>query len=453
MRGNLVRTLPVFFCASACAIASASTTPSLPTVRNCHDGFTNWIKKNPEPEGRPLRLVSIDCVGISTDSLAVTSVSPDATTVEGWSSGYTQHFNIAPLGQPGLIRVPNKVTFRTVASGYASPSAPDAITWSGDSDSLWSVRQDVNPSGFATSGLTPIKVDRNGSIHQLPPLGHPAGPLDGLMWIGGEGKALALFGWRGGSYKPEHIDPNPTMAIVDASTGRILDTLPARNIPTFKQTRPAYGFANSIGSASGAILRDGRARVVFRMNRWIERPRSGSQKPADFIRHAGFWLEWTQGESPQEWRDSAPHDWATPAVLSSDGSKMLVIRTLQPDGVQVFDCDECKVPPPTPVTGPIAELIDVVTRRVLWSVPATASQFWPQRAAPAMSGDGRFALVELPPSGMRRGIGLIDMRDGKVIQTIAPSMIGSYPDKFGFTQDSKRVWVATSGIVRFYSFD
>jgi len=40
-----------------------------------------------------------------------------------------------------------------------------------------------------------------------------------------------------------------------------------------------------------------------------------------------------------------------------------------------------------------------------------------------------------------------------VIQTIAPSMVGSYADSFGFTKEGKRVWVATANVVRIYSFD
>jgi len=448
-----MRALPLVLSIVACAAATASTPPDLPLFHGCHDGFINWIKKNPEPEASPLRLVSIDCVGISSDSYYPTSVSPNGAAVQHWSSGYIQHFNIAPLGEPGGVQLVNKVTYRTLASHDPSGAAPDAIAWSVDSGALWSVRQAVNPSGFAITGLTPIKLGLDGSIHDLPLLRHAAGPLDGIMWVGGEGKAVALFGWRGGYYKPEHDDPEPTLAIIDASTGKILDSLPVRTIPTFKDRLPAYGVTHSIGSATGAILPDGRVRTVLHMNRWTERPQGGSNKREDIIRHTDFWLEWTQGEAPQEWRDSYASDWLKPAVLSADGSRLLVMRELQPNGVQVFDCDDCKVTPPTPVTGTIAELIDVVTRRALWTLPATATQFWSQRTPPAISPDGRYGLFQLPPSDMRRPIALVDMRNGRIIQTIAPSMVGSYADSFGFTKEGKRVWVATANVVRIYSFD
>lgn len=448
-----MRTAALGICAAACAIGAASAESVLPQFRGCHDGFINWIKKNPEPEGRALRLVSIDCVEMSSNSFSEVILSPDERAFGHWLWGFSQHIEIVQLGQATSTRVANKVNFRSIASTDTSRNAPKAIAWSADSATLWSVRQDLNPSGFALSGLSPIRVGLDGSIHDLPALRHPAGPLDGIMWIGDKGKALALFGWRGGSYKPEHNDPNPSLAIVDAAKGSVLESLPARAIPTFRETLPAYGVTYSIGGASGVILRDGRVRVVLRMNGWIERPRNGSQKPDDFIKHSGFWLEWTQGEAPQEWRDPYDSLRAMPAVLTPDGSRILVTRELQPKGIRVFDCDDCKVPPPTPVTARIVEMVDLSTRRVLWSVTATAREFWSQGAAPAISADGRYGFIELPPADNRRPLALIDMRDGKVIQTIAPSMIGSYPDSFGFTRSGKGVWVATGNQVRFYEFN
>jgi hypothetical protein len=74
--------------------------------------------------------------------------------------------------------------------------------------------------------MRPVRTVQQGEIEPLPELHHAAGPLDALLWAGGDGLAVAQFGTRGGFYRPEHDDPNPTFAIVDARRGIVLDTLP-----------------------------------------------------------------------------------------------------------------------------------------------------------------------------------------------------------------------------------
>ncbi|HYI41710.1 MAG TPA: hypothetical protein VE053_15485 [Allosphingosinicella sp.] len=84
-------------------------------------------------------------------------------------------------------------------------------------------------------------------MRPLPALRHPARPLDGLQWIGGEGRALALFGARGGYYRPEHEDPEPTLAMVDAGLGRVLASVPARTLPRLRRRLDAHGLMVGIG--------------------------------------------------------------------------------------------------------------------------------------------------------------------------------------------------------------
>jgi len=83
-------------------------------------------------------------------------------------------------------------------------------------------------------------------------------------------------------------------------------------------------------------------------------------------------------------------------------------------------------------------------------VPARAVNFWAQNARPTISGDGRYALVQVPPEGGRLPIALIAMRDGRVLARFSPFQAGSYPQSFGFTADGRRVWLASGNIVFVY---
>lgn len=73
--------------------------------------------------------------------------------------------------------------------------------------------------------MRPVLAYVSGTVELLPEPRHPAGPLDALLWINGRGLALAQFGTRGSHYRPEHADPAPTFAYLDAEAGRVLDSL------------------------------------------------------------------------------------------------------------------------------------------------------------------------------------------------------------------------------------
>jgi hypothetical protein len=84
---------------------------------------------------------------------------------------------------------------------------------------------------------------------------------------------------------------------------------------------------------------------------------------------------------------------------------------------------------------------------VLWRLQARATQFWNQRAAPAISPNGRYALVEIPPEAGRAMVALVSMKDGKIRQRFSAVHVGSYKQAFGFTEGGKRVWLTSGNIV------
>lgn len=404
----------------------------------------------------PLRFDSAALLDVQSSPYGVTDaiLSPDGTAVARWHGGAPAPVEIVQIGRPGRVEVPNQVTFRsfTLLSMRRGPSS-DALAWSSDSRMLWSVRQEtVKPNGWALGGLEPIMIGRDGTVGALPALRHSAGPLDGLQWVGGKGEALALFGAKGGYYRPEHDDPEPTLAMVDASRGRLLDSIRARSLAALRRRMDAHGVR--FAGAAATLLGDGRICTVIQFGRWSENS-SGAGSNRDPIVHPPVWLYWTQGEQPLERRSPYPEDSFNHLVLTSGGTRLLVLRPLQADGTQIkHRAPPCRQrPPPRPVTGSIAELIEVSSGRVLWRLRRRVDRFWNQNASPAVSGDGRFALIALPPEDDRLPIALVDMRNGRIVQTMAPAHVGSYAYALGFTEDGRRAWVAVHNRMIFYEFD
>lgn len=427
----------------AAALAAAAPTGGDVPVKGCPRDiggvFTTRLSG-----GGPLRLAGVTCVDLQAGASVTTNpfVSPDGRRAAQWSDQDPWPVRIATLDQPGLVSISNRVAFRNFAglgrALFGGP--PDALAWSSDSRSLWSVRQETVSPYDASSGLRPIRIGVDGKLRPLPALRHKAGPLDALLWVGGDGLALAQFGTRGGYYRPEHDDPSPTFAMVDVAQGRVLDAWPARQLPALRNRPQAYG--QSVALAAATILPDGRLRAVLS---FIRRTEQGSAPEP--IEHPGLWLLWTQGEAPMAWLDP-PAD-KTPMALSPDGSALLVSRPLYPGGVWIVGCRiRCKPgPPPPPVSGPVAELIDLATRLPLWRIDGRAIGHWSPRTAPAISADRRHALIELPPEGDRLPVALVSMRDGRILQRILAFEVGSYPQTFGFVRGGRQVWLAGGNVI------
>lgn len=441
------------FLASLLGLAAIASARPAPATHGCDSGFLERFDQGPMEPG-PLRLASVVCYEFGPGSSDADPIlSPDGRSIVQWPT-HQRPMEIVALDRPGVVSLRNQVTFRNFAGiGGGQGTTPDSLAWATDSRSLWSVRQRaVSPGGWALSGLIPISIRPDGTIRELPALRHPAGQLDGLLWVGGDGLALAQFGTLGGYYRPPHGDISPTVAMVDAARGRVLADFPLESVPGFAARWRAHGMM--ITGATAALPRDGRIRAVVQFSRWTETPRTAAGQEGEPIRHLGSWLVWTQGETPRIWPAPYPGDHHNPLALSPDGSKLLAVRPLQPDGVQVEcrapPCRGPQPPPPTPRSGPVAELIDVASRQVLWRVSARADRFWNRASAPAISGDGRHALIEIPPTSDRAPIALIDMRTGRIVQRIAPTLTGSYRPSFGFTAGGRRVWVDVGNVILFY---
>jgi hypothetical protein len=255
------------------------------------------------------------------------------------------------------------------------------------------------------------------------------GTLDGLLWAGGDGLAVAQFGTRGASYQPAHDDPNPTFAIVDALSGRVLDALPFSAIePQPLQSR--FGPPQTVvKQPRAAILPDGRVRLLFR---------AGPQ-----------WIVWTQGQRPVVLPDPYPYGIEMPPshlVLSPDGSRVLIGRHLRTHG-GIHIRGQGTIPG-KPVEGVLAALHDVDTGRELWTMRATAVHDF-GFPAPSISPDGRTALVGLMPTEGIPPIGLISAQDGKILQTL-PAPGRTYA--MGFARGGRAVWTNADELTALYEF-
>lgn len=421
------------------------------SVVRCPD---NLRQAELEPLGSgPARLVRIHCVNLpGGQESRLPNVSPDGRFVAFWDAGQISPLDVMPFDGRVGVQIPNRVTFRTFGSG-SQIASQDALHWRSDSAALWSVEQQVvHPSGFALSGLTPILIDHDGNVQRLTSPQHASGPLDALAWIGGDGRALAQFGTRGGYYRPEHEDRSPTLAMIDVPSLRILDTLTAADSEDLGlRVVSSGGFG--LFDVSTVQLRDGRLRALLRFQRIVDRsakPTAVSARVPDrFI--PAVWLVWTQSERPVRLSPTFD-DRSVTAEFSPDGYQILAWRPVQPEGVRDNNhCRDCPPPPPpTPVDGVVATLVDTHSGRPVWTLNARASEFWSHAGRPVINPTGRTALIALPATENRQVVGLLSMTDGRVLQRFSLTCNGCLPQSFGFTGDGRQMWIATANHLAFY---
>lgn len=382
------------------------------------------------PSGNgPVRLLGIDCPPGGNQS-----VSPDGKRSFGrrYPEGQKRR-GPAVLVVGGMEKGGETVTYPLDPSFETFTFSKHTIFhWASDYRSIWGGEQKSAPGGFAAEPLRPVLLLPDGTIKSLPALEGPGGPLDGLLWIGGDGLALAQFGTRGGYYRPEHPDPEPTMAFVDAKRGKYLDWFAFKKFP---RAVSAQGQPMVPLQIASVLLPNGRPRVLL-------------QWPS------GYSLLWTQGSEPRE--VSLPEvPWGATIEITPDGERLLISYHLSAAGAicETYDDEPDTCPPPKAVTGKLAELIDIESGRTIWDVRETATRF-ESHASPIISPNGRYALVSFPQNeSFKRGswliygrIALVSMSDGKVLQTM-PSFSEGYSMSFG---EGARFYIGSVGYLATY---
>jgi hypothetical protein len=199
----------------------------------------------------------------------------------------------------------------------------------------------------------------------------------------------------------------------------VLDTLP---FDASWQNR-FDALRNTVNQAGAAVLPDGRVRLLFRV---------GLQ-----------WIVWTQGQRPKV----LPAPYArenTNLSFSPDGSRILIGRHLRTNG-WVHIRGEGTIPG-EPNEGVLVAMYDIETGQESWSIRATAVRDF-HFPVPAISPDGRMALVGLMPAKEIPAIGLVSMQDGRILQRL-PAPGASY--SMGFVQSGKSVWTHYFGVTALY---
>jgi WD40-like Beta Propeller Repeat len=421
--------LRVLFIAALVLLASrpseAPAQPAAPPRINCPDPYP--VTADLMPAGAsPLVLAQIYCLKLRQTYFPTSApmISPD-----GQSIAYYEHDTILRVGR--LDGRGGWTDYQADLGVFATFEldkyrAARAVAWASHSRFLWTATHErERPLGFAVTAMRPVHTLEGGGLQPLPPLQYGAGPLDALLWAGGDGLAVAQFGTRGGYYRPEHQDPAPTFAIVDAARGLVLDSLLFDAIAPLRLRGPGTPPRVLVRNAAATVLPDGKVRVLLSV---------------------GQWVVWTQGEAPRVLPDPYGGDQLSRIALSPDGARVLVGRLLRTEGGMCIRLTGCT--PGRPVEGILVALYDVESGRALWSIRATATNDY-EFPTPAISPDGRYALVGLMPQGDRPQIGLLAMTDGAIVQTL-PAPAGSYT--MGFARGGRTVWTQGYGVAALYDF-
>lgn len=371
------------------------------------------LSREVRPSAGPLELVAVSCLSLPGTSFprSAPALSPDGTKffaydgIEGLWMG-----DVGAQAPPR--RVFGRLTFPTL--GYAD-TLPFA--WSADSRSLLGARQPTGPGGWALGPLVPLAIPDSAEPEEFPAVTHAAGPLDGLLWVGSNGLAVAEFGTKGGYYRPEHADPRPTIALIDGRRGEVLEWIefPGVESPLAR-----------IQAIDARLDGDGRVRAVLTFDK--------------------RWFEWRQGEDLRALGLDI-ETWHKPFALSPDLATLLVVHGLSASGMSCEHSPLC--PPPTPSSGTIAELRELATGRVLWRIEGTAETF-SGAGKPVISPDGGLALVTMPEKLDRRWrrLALVSMRDGEVLQELGYPSWGQ--SAYGFGDGGRLVWISGgSSVVRY----
>jgi hypothetical protein len=421
---------------------------------NC-DVNEAWRYVSKEAEGAvspgPFRLIALHCQTLGNAGPPGTAmpftpiepviVSPDISRIA--SQNAHDHYNrgiaVAPLSEP-RVNVVHRDALDFFWGWIARSNKPQkAIRWSADSRTLWSAMQERAtcpcPGSWAAKPavgpVRPIAIE-NGTVRELPTMTHPAGTLDALLWAE-DGRALVLFGAHGGAYRPEVPNPNPTIAFVDAARGRVIESLPLQAVVT-GAGRPDTRLAYDIVAAEIVGLRDGRLRA--------------------FLRTGQSWVVWTQASPPRVLPDPYPmQDQSNREIetaISPDGSRLLIVRQYHRVGRNCVDPYHGPCSPGPSLDGVLAAYHDLETGRAIWTyrvrITVPGIGWYP---TPALSDDGRYALIGLPPSDStdQNSVALVSTSDGSVQQQFR----GGSKIAIGFGRGSRQLWIHDRGLTAVYA--
>lgn len=313
---------------------------------------------------------------------------------------------------------------RVSTEGFAlADTVPYA--WAANSRSIFGVRQKTaDPGGFALGPKETIAISPDGTIAALPALSHPAGNLDGIYWVGHQGRAIAEFGTKGSFYRPEFENSSPTFAMVDARAGRIIQS---------------YAIPRDVSGKFGVRLTAIDARLAANGGIFAVYIVPGETRK---------WFVWEQGSEPKRLPWTIDTAKVRHFAIAPDLKHVLVVHHLSAVGPICELWTQC--PPPESQDGIVAELRELASGRVVWTLDGTADNF-SGPIQPAISPDGRHALVSLPVHGQKgERIALISMSDGRVLQEVAEKT--SYQTRLSFSEDGRDVTIAAHSTVRRFRF-
>ena len=385
--------------------ASMQQANAAPQINGCSGNWTSVVSSLQPTKAGPMSLASLQCLLLPHSSFPV---SPPSLSDDGRQFLAFDWMNGLWIGGASPSSEPHQFPGHVLSFSLLSPSIP--FTWSSNPGTALGVRQDtVKPSGWALSQLQPVLFSGDGDQRDLPAIVHPNGTLDELYWVGKDGLALVGFGTRGQFYRPQHTDPRPAIALVDVRSGTVLQATDLKDIP-------GLGDAKDIETVTARVDPHGIAHVLVSWG-------------------AGKWVSWVQGDRPHVVPLRSD---ASLSTLSADGTKVLLMGNLSATGPICELTDPC--PEPTPKSGMVAELVDVETGGVVWSISGTAANLT-RSNLPAVSPDGKLALISLPGEGKRPITALVSMDDGHVIQEIQTPPWGGQLG-LGFSADSKKTWIS-----------
>jgi hypothetical protein len=374
----------------------------------------------------PFGLVAISCQRVPVSHVGGNQflASPDLGSVAVFNS-FDGKIAIAELSAPALE--PGNPDGFQISGDELGVFGRRVARWSSDSRSIWATTQKIEmPRGIRSGPVRTVRVE--GSMpRELPELSHPSGPLDAVLWAD-DGRALALFN-------------QTTVAFVDAVNGRVLESLALRSLhPTADRT--------DILAAEVAVLPDGRMRAFLSVFNLTDRAAGA------VVERSQSWVVWTQRDPPRLLPDPYPgSNGEIDTAISADGARLLAVRRFhRVDTTCPYSSPhperDCEVGPP--VDGALAALHDLETGRAVWvydvriTLPGGNSYF------PALSDDGRYALIGVPPTVRlsRSQVGLISTRDGSLQQTFPIDRAVAV----GFARGSDRLWIhSENGVTAVYA--